>query len=108
MNKGVIVQFEYDKAIVLKNDGSFISYSRNPHWQIGDVIGVPRKKFSFKMIILSILILLTILTGAGLVIYQNSAPAIPNEYVDTNPHHGQGMHRHRHQQNRWWRWGNSQ
>jgi len=73
MSKGVIVQFEQDTALLLKNDGSFASCPRSPSWQIGDVIGIPKQKFWFlsrKLIALSVALLFTLFGGIGFAVYQ--------------------------------------
>jgi len=73
MSKGVIVQFENNKALVLKNDGSFISCPRNQSWQVGDVIGLPNQKprfLSMRTALVSFATAFVLFGGLSFVVYQ--------------------------------------
>lgn len=78
MNKGVIVQLEVQNAIIMKNDGAFISCPRNSLWQLGDVVTIShRRRISLKAVLGACAVLLLVFFGAGAVLYN-----IPTTYME--------------------------
>lgn len=83
MSKGVVVQLDFDTAHILKNDGRFITCTRDMRWQIGDVVAIPRNSFmSFKNILISCAVFFSLLIGTGIGIYQIPATFIE---ISVNP-----------------------
>lgn len=78
MNKGVVVQLDYNIAVIMKNDGAFITCPRNQLWQVGDVVTVSRRRrIPMKALLISCAVLLLAFVGAGTVLYN-----IPTTYIE--------------------------
>lgn len=80
MNKGVIVQLEVQNAIIMKNDGAFISCPRNSLWQVGDVVTFSqRRRIPMKAVLIACAVLLLVFVGAGSVLYNT-----PTTYIEVS------------------------
>lgn len=78
MNKGVIVQLDYNTAHILRNDGSFVSCPRDMLWQVGDVVTIPRRmRFSLKTAVVLFAALLILIIVPAFVIFN-----IPATYIE--------------------------
>lgn len=84
MPKGIVFEIENGNAVVMKNNGEFISVIAHPHWRQGDVVAIKAKTINLQRIsIIAACFFVLISTSViGMKVYFNESALIS---LDVNP-----------------------
>lgn len=92
MKKGLIMEIENNKAVVMLTGGDFVSVAAKPGWRQGDVVSVETKRFPLKVLYTAAacFILVFFISISGIRMYNNEISIIS---MDINPSIEMGINR---------------
>lgn len=82
--RGVVMEIENGRAVLLKNSGLVETVRARPGWQLGDVVAVPGKTLPFKALagLAAVFVLCAGLLLAGYAVYNTQTTLVS---IDVNP-----------------------